>query len=249
MQDDPVFQYIKLFVENVSVWALIVLGLLIWLLRNPEKLKAIPTYIASARVGEVEIELRELERKLEKTETHVAELAEENIRLKSLYQEFDPHAPLAELETTRQSLRAMAAGMTDTTPILEGLKPGADPADVYAAAVLLRSRRDMAMFDALVECLGRIAAHPKLEDLRYHTVWTLTSAVHLTVIAAVKHSAVPKLSEAQLVAAQNVMNSLLSNEHVRKDRPDNPKAGITGRAVYAKNWIETGLEKHRIARQ
>ncbi len=244
MQDDPVFQYIKLFVENISLWELIALGLLIWLLRHPEKLKALPRYIASARFGGIEVDLRALEQKLEETESHVAELEEENIRLSSLYEAFNPNAPADELEATRQSLKAMAASMTDTTPILDGLKPGAKAADVYAAAVLLRSRRDISRFDALIDAVERIAAHAKLEGLRYHTVWTLASAVHLTVISAVKHTVVPKLTEAQLQKAQHAMTLLLNNSHVRQDCPDDPKSGITGPATYALNWIGTGLEKY-----
>ena len=91
--------------------------------------------------------------------------------------------------------------------------------------------------------IDRIASDPKLEDLRYHTVWTLASAVHRTVIAAVKHSDEPKLTKDQLVAARAAMQKLSNNPHVQWDRPDAPNQGIRGPAKHAVTWIDRGLAK------
>ncbi len=244
LENDAVFQYLKLFLENISIWSLIALGLVIWIIRKPERLKAIPRYISSAKLGEFEVQLREVKQKLDETEAHVAELEEENARLNTLYSAFDIHAPVSELEETRQSLKVLAGNLPDTAPIHDGLKPGADPADVYVAAEILRTNRDLTFYDVLVAVIARIAAHPKLEGLRYHTVWTLASALHRMTLAAVKHSDVPKVTKDQLGAARNALTLLRDNPHVQLDCPTNPKQGIRGPAGYALNWVDKGLDKY-----
>ncbi len=245
MDDDVVYQYLKLFMDYFSVWAVLLLAVLIWLFRNPDTLKELPKYIESAKFGDVELKLRKLEQKLEETESHVSELEQESARLNTLYAGFDPHAPVHELEATRQRLKSLAGDLDDLSPVMDGLRPGADPEDVYAAAEILRARREFSMFDDLVGAVERIASDPELEGLRYHTVWTLASAVHRTVIAAVKHSDVPQLTGAQLTRAQSAMTKLRDNPHVQNDSPDAPNQGIRGPAKYALDWIARGLAKYK----
>ena len=244
MENDPVFQYTKLLLDYVPFWSLILLGLIIWLARNPGVLKAIPTFVETAKIGQVEVKLREIEEKLEETESHVSELEEENTRLKQLYVAFDADAPAHELHETRQSLKALAGNLNDMTPVLEALKPGADPADVFAAAEILRQKRDLSAFDALVAAIDRIASSPNLEGLRYMTVWTLASALHRTLIVSVKHTNPPKISVEQLRNAKAALLKLRDNPHVQNDQPDDPDRGIRGPAKYALNWVETGLAKY-----
>lgn len=242
--EDPIYRYLKLFMDYFSIWSLMFLGLIVWLIRNPERLKIIPYYISSARVGNFEVQLRQIEQKLTETEEHLSEIEEENSRLNTLYDEFDIHAPAHTLERTRQSLKALAGNLDNIAPVLEGLEPGADPADVYAAAVILRARRDLSAFDALLDGLDRIGSDDKLEGLRYQTVWTLASAVHRTILAAVKHTDTPKLSLDQLERARGVMKKLHDNPHVQHDCPERPNQGIRGPASYAMNWIDKGFEKY-----
>ena len=244
MDDDAVYQYLKLILDYVPIWVVLLFGLITWLIRNPERLELIPKYVAKAKFGDIEFELREIKAELADTKELVSELEEENLRLSSLMGGFDAHAPVAELEPVRQKLKAMSSNIDDLSPVLAGLQPGADPAEVYAAAEILRARRDFSCFDALIGALDRIGRDPKLEDLRYHTVWTLASAVHKTVIAAVKHDGLPKLTKSQLERAQTVMQQLHDNPHVQLDRPDDIKQGIRGPASYALTWIGKGLRKY-----
>lgn len=243
MENDSTFQYLKLLLDYVPIWFLLLAGGLVWIVRNPSFLHYIPNYVSSAKIGEFEIQLRQVEEKLAETETHVAELEEENLRLNQLYANFDAHAPVPELEKTRQELKALAGNLDDVTPALEGLKFGADPADVYAAAEILRQKRDFSAFDSLIGALDRIASDDQLEGLRFHTVWTLASAVHRTVLAAVKHSKSPKLTRAQLEEAKRTMQKLHGNPHVQSDEPDEPNRGIRGPSNHALNWIGKGLKK------
>lgn len=243
MENDATFQYLKLFMDYFPFWALLLAVVLVLIVRNPSWLKSIPNYVSSAKIGEFEIQLRQVEEKLAETETHVIELEEENLRLNQLYSNFDAHAPVGALAHTRQELKALAGNMDDLAPALAPLQFGADPADVYAAAEILRAKRDYSAFDTLIEALDRISSDDELEGLRYHTVWTLASAVHRTVLSAVKHSDQPKLSKGQLEMAKQTMQKLQDNPHVQLDSPGVPNQGIRGPASYALNWIDQGLKK------
>lgn len=243
MENNSTFQYLKLILDYIPFWSVLLLFFVYWAYKNPEWLKKIPNYISSAKIGEFEIQLRKVEQKLAETEQHVSELEEENQKLNDLYAAFDSDASVEALKATRGELKALAGNLEDMEPVLEGLKKGALPEDVYAAAEILRARRDLSVFDKLIDALDRIASDAKLEGLRYHTVWTMASAAHRTILAAVKHSAVPKLSKDQLGRADQVMIKLSENPHVKLDRPDMPKKGIRGPAAYARDWIEKGISK------
>ena len=243
MADDPVFQYLKLFLDYAPAWVFLVVGILIWLSQKPQIFSEIAKYVSSAKIGEFEIELREVKAQLAETETQLVELEEENLRLNQLYADFDAHAPTQNLAPTRQELRTLAGNLTDLKPVLSALEPGSSHQEIYAAAEILRQRRDFSAFDTLVSAVDRIASSENLEDIRYHTVWTLASAVHRTVLAAVKHSEKPQLSKEQLENAQRAMRKLHDNPHVQHDRPDAPKQGIRGPASYALDWIAKGLAK------
>lgn len=244
VENDVFFQYLKLFTEYVPLWVLLLAGVVIWLIRNPDKAKALTQNVESAKFFEFELKLREVKDELKTTQAQVEELEAENTRLTSLYNEFDADAGADVLQAVRQQVHHRARELGDLSPVLDGLKPGAEPEEIFVAAEMLRERRDIASFDALIDCVKRIAADPKLEDLRFKTVWSLASAVHKTVLSDVTHNTPPRLTADQLKRARHVMESLMQNEYVQLDRPDAPERGIRGPAQFALNWIEKGLKKH-----
>lgn len=244
MEDDAFYQYLKLVLENVSVWPFLIVAAVWWLARHPSLFEKLPDYISRLKIGSVEVELREVKAKLAETQQQVSELENEIELEKSRYDEllagFDPHAPLGDLAKTREALRAMAPAMDDLTPVRHGLSPDAKPEEVYAAAEIIRTRRDIALFDDLVACLDRLAADANLRGIRLHTVWTLTSALHRTLIANIKHGA-PRLSREQLMRAEAMLERLMQNPRVLADRPDDPLKGVRGPAKWAGDWIQKGL--------
>lgn len=244
MEDDRTYQYIKLFLDYIPIWAVLAAGILIYLYRNPQIWSQIPKYVANAKFGDFQIELREVKEKLAETEAQVAELEAENAELRGLYNTFDPHAPVSELQAVRQNLKDVAGTIGDLSVVYPGLAEGAEADEVYAAAEILRERRDPAAFDALVEAVDRIASHEHLEGLRYHTVWTLASAVHKTVLSAVRNKQSPSLTVDQLHRARAAIVKLRDNPHVQDDMPNAPEAGIRGPCGYAITWIDRGLRKH-----
>ena len=42
MDDDAVYQYLKLILDYVPIWVVLLFGLITWLIRNPERLELIP---------------------------------------------------------------------------------------------------------------------------------------------------------------------------------------------------------------
>lgn len=254
MDDDPTFQYVKLFVENVSLWPFVLMGLVAFLLLNKTAFSRLSENIEKIKVGSVEVVLRELKEKIEATHARVEETTQQvqaleneverdRIALTDLLESFDPHAPVAELARTRDALRAMAPSLDDLEPVHKGLAEGASAEEVYAAAEIARTRRDVALFDELVACLDRLAADPDLGGIRLHTVWTLTSALHRTAIAAIKHTEMPLLSREQLLTARAMLDRLVRNPRVEADRPETPTGGVKGPAGWARDWIDKGLAK------
>jgi hypothetical protein len=246
MDNDPVYQYLALFLENLSVWPVLIVGAVWWLVKHPALFEKLPDYFSRLKIGSVEVELREVKAKLEETQQQVSELENEIELEKTRYDEllagFDPHAPLSDLAKTREALKAMAPSMDDLSPVRQGLSPEATPEEVYAAAEILRTRRDSSLFDDLVSCLDRLAGDPDLHGIRLHTVWTLTSALHRTLIADIKHNT-SRLSAEQLMRAQAMLVRLTSNPRVLADRPEEPLKGVHGLAKWANDWIKKGLQK------
>lgn len=77
--------------------------------------------------------------------------------------------------------------------------------------------------------------------MRLHTVWTLTSALHRTLIADHKHGA-QRLTSEQLERARAVLAQLAANPRVLSDRVDAPMQGVRGPAKWANDWIEKALK-------
>lgn len=244
MENDAFYQYLRLFLENVSVWPVLIVGAFWWLARHPSVFEKLPGYVSRLKIGSVEVDLREVKAKLAETQQQVSELENEIELEKSRYDDllsgFDPHAPLSDLAKTRDALKAMAPVMDDMSPVRQGLSPDAKPEEIYAAAEILRARRDISLFDDLVSCLDRLASDADLWGIRLYTVWTLTSALHRTLIADIKHGA-PRLSREQLMRARAMLVKLTQNPRVLADRPDEPLKGVRGPAKWAGDWIQKGL--------
>ena len=244
MENDAVYQYSKLIAENFSVWPLLFLAAVYWVIKHPEIFRQLPNYVKTFKIGNFEIELAEVKAELAEAKQQVDELENELEREASRFSEilesFDPHAPVADLARTRAALKAMAPAMDDLAPIRKGLAPGASAEEIYAAAEVARTRRDVHLFDDLVACLDRLSADPNLLGIRLHTIWTLTSALHKTLIADIKHGQ-HLLSRQQLKSAQKVLVQVSENPRVQRDRADNPMRGVRGPAKWATEWVERRL--------
>lgn len=232
MENDALFNYIKLIVDNG--WIILLLLGVLWAWTHP----AFLSRLSSVQFGDIKLELRELQQRVEF-------LQERNAQLGDVISSFDANAPLRELERPKGQLKSIATRLKDNdlAQVRAGLQPGASAEQVYAAAEIARARRDPVMFDDLIGCLARLADDKNLHGIRLHTVWTLTSAVHRTLIADMQHTARPSLTQKQLKAAAAVLERLVQNPRVLADRPDVPSKGVRGPARNAMAWIEKGLKQ------
>ncbi len=231
------FDYLKLAVENLSLWPLIVLGLLIWLARRRDLLDRLTGF----SFGGLEVKLNEIRAEVAQSKEQISalenELALERAALQELIAGFNPHAPVAELEQVRDKLKANARAMSDLSAVKDFLRPEATAAELYAAAETLRERRPTAFAGDLVACLERLAGDDDLRGVRLHTVWSLVSALHRILIADIRDGAQPRIPAETLAAAEAMLDRLEANPRVRDDRPDAPDAGVRGPLRHARSWI------------
>lgn len=236
MADDYYFQYTKLFVENFWIFALVAAMVVVAI--KP----AILDRVGSVKFANIEVVLRELKQEINETKETIIELKAVNEEYQSELDSLDINGRLGE---ARRAIKSIVASATDrdVASIKRGFLETAKPEEVFGAAVMARTRKDPALFDDLIACLSRIASDPDLCGLRLNIVWNLTSAVHLTLVAALKHRKAGLLSRLQLERAKKVLEQLVIHPKVEADRPEAPSKGITGPAVLALKWIDTGLKE------
>lgn len=239
------FELLRLVLENVHLWEITLLIVVILVGRHPEHLRL----VQSIKVGDMEIKLKQLEQQLSTGQAvmqeQIQELEQELEGDKRLFgdliQGFDVNSPLQELAKTKDLLKANARTLSDFEGLGNYLEQDASAEELFAAAVTLRERRPTQLFDKLIQCLNRLASNENLLGIRLNTVWTLTSAVHLMLISAIRDGAQPSISPSSLQEAKRVLSKLEQHPRVQADRPDRPEKGIRGPIKHAFAWIEKGL--------
>lgn len=229
-------EYFRIFMENVSAWPVLAAIVLIWLMLNP----AILERITSLKVGNVEVQLKEMQEHIEELEN---ELSRQEQKFLDDIDNIDANASVSDLGEVRAALKASARGLDGLDSLKQLLGEEATAEEIYAAAVALRERPTAYLFGDAINCLERLANDKNLKGLRLNFVWTLTSAIHRILLDDIKHSAYPTLQKAELLNADRVLSLLEQNARVQKDRPDNPRKGILGPIKFSKDWISKGLKK------
>ncbi|GAA0359770.1 hypothetical protein GCM10009092_24970 [Bowmanella denitrificans] len=236
------FDYLKLFVENVSLWEIAALLIVLSVLFRPDLLKR----VNRLKFGDFEVELEQLRQEVseQKQEIRGLETALEQERqvFAEILQGFDPNAPVSALAETRERLKAYAKGLENLEQITDGLLLSSGPEQLYAAAVMFKERRPTQFVPQLLDCLASLAADKNLCGVRLNTVWTLTSALHFTLIASVRDGIRPAVNTADLKRVLLVLEQLEQHPRIQDDRPDNPDRGIRGPIKHARNWAQKGLE-------
>lgn len=236
MENDSVFQWTKMILDHL--WLAVPLALMLYIFFRPSVLR----YVSRVKFGDFELELASLKEELKDTKQ---KLVESRSEVRALIDKLDASGTVRELRDASQGIKTRAAHLSvdDLTEGLAGLEPGASPAAVHAAAVIARKRADPAALPALIACLDRLGSAADLGGIRLNTVWHLTSAVHLTLVAIYKNGAVPRPDRAFLLRAKAVVEQLVAHPRVVQDRPEDPKKGVRGPARHALSWIETGLRQ------
>jgi len=234
-------EYVKLILKNTSLWEVMAFFVVLYFLCNPSLLKA----ITRLKIGDLEIELNALKEKVAKGEEHIseleAELESERRLFEDLLDNFDPNAPLKDLAETRKAIKANAKNFAEMDSLRGYLSLDTKPEDLYAAAVTIRERRPASLVPDIVAFLSELAVDKNLGGFRLNTVWTLTSALHLTLLSTIRDGVSPKPDTTTLVKAGKVLDMLEINPSVQADRPENPMKGIRGPIKHCRTWIQKGL--------
>lgn len=233
--------YVELVLDNTSLWEVMAFIVLLYFLFQPSLLKK----ITRLKVGDLEIELKELKEQVDRGEDHIneleAELENERRLFEDLVDNFDPDAPLKELAETRKAIKTNAKSLEEIEAIGNFLSLNATPEELYVAAVSIRERRPTSLIPNLVSFLGELAARNDLGGYRLNTIWTLTSALHLSLLSAIRDGVKPIPTSEVLLKAENVLDVLESNPKVQLDRPDKPMKGIRGPIKHCRSWIKKGF--------
>lgn len=234
--------YLALILKNTSLWELLALVIVMYFLCQPSLMKA----ITRIKVGELEIELEQLKAKVEQSEAHIGELESELQNEKRLFadfiEKFNPNASISELTPVRNTARALARNMDDIDSLADFLKPGVAPDELYLAAVALRERRPVKLIPALVALLADLSADSDLGGYRLNVIWTLTSALHLSLLSAVRDGVRPMPDKETLSLAERMLFQLERHTKVQQDRPDEPLKSIRGPIKHCQAWIKKAKE-------
>lgn len=236
-------EILRMVIENVSLWEVVLLLIVIYLMFRPDLINRISKF----KVGDFEIELRELKREIQEGNEKIieleSELENEKRQFEELMDNFDPNAPLNQLASVRQTIKAQARNISEDDIFKKHLKKSARPEELYAVAVGIREKRPVSILPDLVSILDDLAGDPMLGGFRLNTVWTLTSAVHKILISCVKDGVEPFPSMDLLDKSEKALKKLNMNPKVLLDRPDDPMRGIRGPIKYSLSWITKAKEK------
>jgi hypothetical protein len=234
--------YLALILKNTSLWELLALVIVMYFLCQPSLMKA----ITRIKVGELEIELEQLKAKVEQSEAHIGELESELQNERRLFEDFiekfNPNASISELTPVRNTARALARNMDDIDSLADFLKLGVAPDELYLAAVALRERRPVKLIPALVALLADLSADSNLGGYRLNIIWTLTSALHLSLLSSVRDGVRPMPDKETLSLAERMLFQLERHTKVQQDRPDEPFKGIRGPIKHCQAWIKKAKE-------
>lgn len=235
-------QILTKILENTSLWEIMLLVTLVYLLSNPEFRKRIKVI----KFGDFELQLENLKEEIKKDREKIAELEEEIESDRRLFEDilssFDPNSSVSALATTRHAIKAEARNLSEVDSLRKYLSLKSTPEELYVAAVAIREKRPVPLLTDLIAFLEEIANDKKLGGFRLNTIWTLTSALHLTLLSCIRDGVGTYPSKQTLEEAREMLKKLSENPLVQQDRPDNPAKGIRGPAKHALSWIEKGLK-------
>ncbi|MDO6765234.1 hypothetical protein [Agarivorans sp. 1_MG-2023] len=232
---------ISRFLGNISLWELMVLAAIIYVVTQPELRKR----ITKLKFGQFELELQALKEDLEKGKERIVELESEmendRRQFDDILQRFDPNAPVGQLAHARQVIKAEARNLSETDTLADYLSLKSSAEELYVAAVSIREKRPVALLPELIRFLDELASNKELGGFRLNTIWTLTSGLHRTLIACIRDGVTPMPDQQTLAYAQQVLLKLNNHSKVQSDRPDAPLKGIQGPIKHAQTWLDKAI--------
>jgi hypothetical protein len=155
-------EILKTIIENVSLWEVVLLLVVIYLMLRPDLINRISKF----KVFDFEIELSELKKEIQEGNEKIieleSELENEKRQFEELMDNFDANAPLSQLVTVRQRIQAQARNISEDDIFKKHLKKSAKPEELYAVAVGIREKRPVSLLPEVVSFLDDLAGDPTL---------------------------------------------------------------------------------------
>ena len=236
-------ELIEKILSNTSLWEVVALIIVIYLLFRPDIINRITKF----KIGDFEMELTELKKDIKEGKEKISELEVEIENEKRQFQEllnkFDAAAPLSMLSSVRQTLKSQSRNISDIDVYRKLLTKNSTPEELYGVAVSVREKRPTELFPNIVSLLDDLAEDQNLGGFRLNTIWTLTSSIHKILISCVRDGLVPFPKDEDLDNAEKTLKKLEKHPKVIADRPDDPMKGIRGPIKHSMTWIQKAREK------
>ena len=220
----------------------VALLIVIYLIFRPDLINRISRF----KVGDFEVELRELKREIEEGNEKIIELQDdienEKRQFNELLNKIDANVPLNELAVVRQSIKSQSRNISDIDIFRQYLKPSSKQEELYATAVSIREKRPVQLLPDIISLLDNLADDKKLRGFRLNTIWTLTSSIHRILISCIRDGVKPFPNIDILNNAELSLKKLEEHPKVIADRPDDPMRGIRGPIKHSLGWIQKGKE-------
>lgn len=237
---------IEKILDNTSLWEVIALIIVIYLLFRPDIINRITKF----KIGDFEMELNEIKKELIKEKEKISELEDEIENEKRQFQElilrFDANASLNELSSVRQILRSQSRNNADLEVYKNLLSINSTAEELYATAVSIREKRPAELLPDVVSLLCDLNNSGNLGGFRLNIIWTLVSSVHKILISCVRDGLEPFPSKDTLDKAEITLKKLETHPKVLSDRPDDPLKGIRGPIKHSITWIKKARELKNI---
>ena len=232
-------EIITAILKNTSPLEILLFAIVIYFLSMPDFRKR----ITKIKIGAFELELEKLKTEVQKHKEQIVVLEEEVENERRLFEDilnsFDPNATVKELAEARQAIKAEARNLNDLESLRDLMTLESSAEEMYTVAVTLREKRSVSLLPDLIDLLDQVACSDDLGGYRLNTIWTLTSALHLTLITCIRDGVEPKPSPEALEKARVMLLNLKDNRRVKEDHPTK---GINKPLNHALNWVEKGLK-------
>lgn len=229
--------------KNSSLWEVVALLVVIYLIFRPNLINRITKF----KVGDFELEIRELKKEIENGKEKINELQEEIESERRLFEEvlnkFDANDSLDSLTSIRQIIKSESRNNSDLNSFKKSLSKNASPEELYAVAVGIREKRPPEILPDLISLLDELTEDKNLGGFRLNTIWTLTSGIHKILITCVRDGQKPFPTDEILNMIETTLKKLEKHPKVQADRPDDPSKGIRGPIKHSLSWLQKAREK------
>lgn len=221
------FQYFELLVNTLFSPQVLLLILVLYILKYKQD---IVERIKSMKIFGAEIDLAHIEKSIDSAVSKIDHLEEKLDGLKGDYiskskESFDPIAPAKDLDKLGRELKAMAAALDDIDFVVNYLKKGSNPDEVYAAGCAIQVRPQPKFLNPLVEYISEVTKDGELGGIRMRIAFKLLQCLE-KIISVDSRRDEMVISHADIEKTISAIQEFSSHPICDADRPTDGSDGI-----------------------